>query len=181
MGNYREVVQAIKCARKGRELKPVTIENIKSVEELEIVLREYAEVAARYDALQTKAVQTALEAVAKFDDELGLLSVKSNALYDVVSEYCEKNKGELLQDGKKSKALRNGVIGWKASTALSVESEQMLVRTLEDAGQHDCLIYKAKPDKAAIKKYYEQLPAVVRQCCSVEKKDEFYIKTNNPK
>ncbi len=101
------------------------------------------------------------------------------ARFNGIAAFADKNREEILDEGKKSVVLANGEIGWRfTGESIQVDEEKATIKYMEENGLKDLLRYPpAELDKVKMKQERDRLKGVpgVR----IVQDEIFFVKPRN--
>lgn len=129
-------------------------------------------IAVRIAAAVKKIKDEVAERIQEAED---LVAAKFNG----IAAFADKNREEILDEGKKSVVLANGEIGWRfTGESIQVDDEKVTIKFMEEHGLKDLLRYPpAELDKVKMKQERDRLKNVpgVR----IVQDEIFFVKPRN--
>lgn len=154
-----------------RRLEQTALENWAAVDD---VLREIGEIDLQIESMEAELTRQ----VARLKEDLAFrarpMAERKAMLERLVKEFTEAHREGL--DGKKTKELNFGKLGFRLSTRVVIKSVKSVLAALRAKGMTDCISVKESVDKEALKKYDEA--AIESVGASLKKEDVFWYEVN---
>lgn len=144
-------------------------------EEAGSALLNYGQLAITLADIECAYMQRSAEIKAEHEARVTAIEVEQTFILTQIEAFAEEHKDEIVVDGAKSRKLRWGVIGWRASHALKRAKKKTIeyvVKQLKALKLGHCIVSKETYDKEAVKRLSaEQIKAVG---CYIDDRENFF-------
>lgn len=140
-------------------------------------LREIGQIDYEIEAMEAKYNRKITDLKAALADKAAPLKERKTLLERLIKEFSEAHKDGL--DGKKSRELNFGQIGFRQSTKIILRNVKAIIMALKAKGMEDCIKVSESVSKEALKKYDEASVEAVG--AKIKTDDVFWYEVNRDK
>lgn len=163
-----------KAATARRRLEDTAL---KSWTEVDDVLREIGRIDLEIESMEAEYNRKITDLKEELANQAQPLQERKAFLERLVKEFAETHKDGL--DGKKSRELNFGRIGFRQSTKVILRNVKAIIAALKARGMTDCIVIKEEVSKDTLKKYD---PATVEAVgAKIKTEDVFWYEVNRDK
>ncbi|MGB9903401.1 MAG: host-nuclease inhibitor Gam family protein [Desulfotomaculales bacterium] len=163
-----------KAATARRRLEDTAL---KSWTEVDDTLREIGRIDLEIESMEAEYNRKITDLKEELANQAQPLQERKAFLERLVKEFAETHKDGL--DGKKSRELNFGRIGFRQSTKVILRNVKAIIAALKARGMTDCIVIKEEVSKDTLKKYD---PATVEAVgAKIKTEDVFWYEVNRDK
>lgn len=163
-----------KAATARRRLEDTAL---KSWAEVDDTLREIGRIDLEIESMEAEYNRKITDLKEELANQAQPLQERKAFLERLVKEFAETHKDGL--DGKKSRELNFGRIGFRQSTKVILRNVKAIIAALKARGMTDCIVIKEEVSKDTLKKYD---PATVEAVgAKIKTEDVFWYEVNRDK
>lgn len=163
-----------KAATARRRLEDTAL---KSWTEVDDTLREIGRIDLEIESMEAEYNRKITDLKEELANQAQPLQERKAFLERLVKEFAETHRDGL--DGKKSRELNFGRIGFRQSTKLILRNVKAIIAALKARGMTDCIVIKEQVSKDTLKKYD---PATVEAVgAKIKTEDVFWYEVNRDK
>lgn len=150
---------------------------VESWPDVDEALRRIGMIDLKLEEMEAELNRQVMDLRAKFAFEAKPYQQRREYLEVAVKEFVETHRADL--DGKKSRELNFGRLGFRQSTRIILRNVKALLQALKAKGMNDCIIVKEEISKDELKKYDDITLAALGVKKKVE--DLFWYEVNREK
>lgn len=145
--------------------------------EVDDTLREIGRIDLEIESMEAEYNRKITDLKEELANQAQPLQERKAFLERLVKEFAESHKDGL--DGKKSRELNFGRIGFRQSTKVILRNVKAIIAALKARGMTDCIVIKEEVSKDTLKKYD---PATVEAVgAKIKTEDVFWYEVNRDK
>lgn len=161
----------------AKRIKAAALPVPESMEGADRLLGEIGELQRRLDLIDTALSEEIAHAKARAAEEATPLAAELKMKFEALLVWATSTKDEWLEDGRKSRAFGQGVLGWRwgmPTVKVARGQEDAVVETLGRLGMGDLIRTRQEVDKDAVLKDPARVAGVAG--ITVEQVETFFAK-----